>query len=76
VRRSRREDVADEPLALLEVKAVTVVGDDPGRVLPAMLDRDEAVVDLANRALRSITPMNPHIRCTLRESTKRSTAGA
>src|SRR5262249_5334978 len=46
------EDVADEPLALLHVEA-SVVRDDPRGVLPAVLHRDEAVIDLADRVFHS-----------------------
>ena len=44
----RREDIADQALALLDVKTA-VVGHDPGRVLAAVLHRDEPVVDFLHR---------------------------
>src|SRR5262249_20846908 len=47
----RGEDVADQPLALLDVEPAVVVRDDPGRILAAVLDRDQAVVDLVDRVL-------------------------
>ena len=47
----RAEDVADEPLSLLDVEQ-PVVRDDARGVLPAVLDRHQAVVDLVDRAIR------------------------
>ena len=63
----RRENVPDEPFSLLEVEAVAVVGDDARRVLPTVLDGDQAVVDLAHRAWRADDADEPAHQGTLRE---------